>query len=82
MIEHTGKAEKFIERFKELAKEKNAKSQLKTLAKEFAKYRDSEMNLDRFNKLDKEILILDCVILLCASKTVTKKNLANKDTLS
>ena len=66
---------------KELAKEKNAKRQLKTLAKEFAKYRDSEMNLDRFNKLDKEILILDCV-LLCASKTVTKKNLDTKDTLS
>jgi len=69
VIEHADKSERFTKKFKGLAKEKNFESQIETLAKLFAKYEDSELNIDHFNKLDKEIL--ECV--LCTSKTVAKK---------
>ena len=48
VTEDTDKVERFIERFKELAKEKNFK--------ESTKYGGSEMNLNHFSKLGKYIM--------------------------
>jgi len=68
VLEHADKVERFIEKFKELTKEKTLSVELR-LWRKIAKYGDYELNLDHFNKLDNKIL----EYVLCAAKTVAKK---------
>ena len=70
MIAHTDKTKKFLKRLNELAEKKNFKIRAPNLAKEFEKYGITDLDLKRFQTIDTEII--DCI--LCATKTITRKN--------
>ena len=68
VIEHADKAEKFLEKFKELAVEKKFAERARKMAEKFEKYGANERTILIFHNLDTEIK--DCI--LAAAKSVAK----------
>ena len=69
VIEHADKCEKFLERFRKLAKEKNFEQRIIQLSQDFEKHGASEINLRKFHIIDRELT--EC--MMSAAKSVAKK---------